>query len=273
MARPHKQTVDYFPHDTDACEGKTLTIIQSKYGNDGYAFWFKLLQLLGKAPGHYYDFNNPADWEFLLAKTHQKDTEKVKGILKTLVMLGAIDDELYSYGVIWCQKFVDRIADAYNRTVDGVPQRPDFLVKVGNKGISVPNNNVSTNRNPENITEIPQTKLKETKLKETKLDKRNKPLKQKFGEFLNVFLTTEEYGKLVNKFGVAGTETRIEELSSAIESKGYRYHSHYATILMWARREQKQGDKGGTHRPDRSVKRSDDPDKYIKGSKGHMVNR
>ena len=160
MARPHKQTVDYFPHDTDASEGKTLTIIQAKYGNNGYAFWFKLLQLLGKTPGHYFDFNNPADWEFLLAKTHTKDTETAKDILETLVVLGAIDAELYAHGVIWCQKFVDGIADAYNRTVEGAPKRPDYLVNVGDK-------DVSADINPENATEIPQTKLKETKLNNT----------------------------------------------------------------------------------------------------------
>ncbi len=167
MARPHKQTVDYFPHDTDAGEGKTLTIIQSKYGNDGYAFWFKLLQLLGKAPGHFYDFNNPADWEFLLAKTHQNGTEKTKDLLDTLVVLGAIDAELYAHGIIWCQKFVDRVADAYNRTIEGPPPRPDFLVSVEDKTVSVSRNNVSANTNQKNTTKIPQTKLKETKLKET----------------------------------------------------------------------------------------------------------
>lgn len=137
MARPQKQTVAYFPHDTDASDGKTLTIIQSKYGNDGYCFWFKLLELLGKSPGHYYDFNKPAEWEFLLAKTHQNDTEKAKDILQTLVVLGAIDAELYAHGVIWCQKFVDRVADAYERTVAGAPQRPGFLVNVGDVGVSV----------------------------------------------------------------------------------------------------------------------------------------
>ncbi len=157
MARPHKQTVDYFPHDTDASDGKTLTIIQAKYGNDGYAFWFKLLQLLGKTPGHYYDFNKPADWEFLLAKTHQNDAEKAKGILEMLVVLGAIDAELYAHGVIWCQKFVDRLEDVYNRTAKGPPKRPDFLVNVGNGGVSV-------NKNPKNATKTPQTKLNKTKL-------------------------------------------------------------------------------------------------------------
>jgi len=157
VARPQKQTVDYFPHDTDASESKTLTIIQSKYGNDGYAFWFKLLQLLGKTPGHYFDFNKPADWEFLLAKTHIKDTETANEILDTLSLLDAIDPELYHHGIIWCQKFVDRIADAYSRTVSGVPERPEIEV-------SVTKNAESADRNPENATEIPQTKLNKTKV-------------------------------------------------------------------------------------------------------------
>lgn len=169
MARPHKQTVDYFPHDTDASEGKTLTILQAKYGNDGYAFWFKLLQTLGKSPGHYYNFNNPADWEFLLAKTHCNDTDTVKGILDTLSLLGAIDPELYACGYIWSDNFVEGIADAYNRSIEGPPERPSFLVNVAIPVVNVPSNGECVDSNPGIITEIPQTKrrLKETKGKET----------------------------------------------------------------------------------------------------------
>jgi len=230
MARPHKRTVDYFPHDTDASDGKTLTIIQSKYGNDGYSFWFKMLQLLGRTPGHYYDFNNPAAWEFLLAKTHLSDIEKVKGILETLVVLDAIDAELYAHGVIWCQKFVDRVADAYNRTVDGAPKRPDFLVNVGNRDVSVPDNRVSTDRNPENITGIPQTKLKETKLKGSKYIL--------YSEFPNIKMAEDEHQKLLDQFGIEGTRSKVEALSLYIASRGDKYKNHYATILNWERRAQ-----------------------------------
>jgi len=167
MARPHKQTVDYFPHDTDASEGKTLTIIQSKYGNDGYAFWFKLLQILGKSPGHYYNFNNPADWEFLLAKTHINDTDTVKGILDTLSLLSAIDPELYACGYIWSDNFVKGVADAYSRSIEGAPERPSFLVNVPNQAVNVSNNGDNVDNNPEIPTEIQQTKgiLKDTKLR------------------------------------------------------------------------------------------------------------
>lgn len=158
MVRPLKQTVKYFPHDTDASEGKTLTIIQNKFGNDGFSFWFRLLELLGKTSGHFYDCNSPGDWEFLLAKTHINDTEKAMEILETLAKLDAIDRELFQSGIIWSQNFVTRISDAYHRTKEGVPTRPDIKVNADS-------NRVNADNNSKKDTLIPQTKLKETKVK------------------------------------------------------------------------------------------------------------
>lgn len=68
--------------------------------------------------------------------------------------------------------------------------------------------------------------------------------KEKYGEFLNVFLTTEEYKKLQEKFGV-NLQEKIETLSSGIASKGYKYKNHYATILSWDRKDSK-GELNGT---------------------------
>jgi len=77
--------------------------------------------------------------------------------------------------------------------------------------------------------------------------KRDSP-KVPYGEFLNVLLTSEEHSKLVEKFGEAGANKRIENLSGAVESKGYRYKNHYATILTWERMDEKRGFGNGTHR-------------------------
>lgn len=63
--------------------------------------------------------------------------------------------------------------------------------------------------------------------------------KKVYGSFENVLLADEEYQKLVDAFGVDGTEARIQKLSEGIASKGYRYKSHYATILTWERMDQK----------------------------------
>ena len=237
MARPNKMTIDYFPHDTDASDGKTLTIIQNKFGNDGYAFWFKLLQLLGKSAGHYYDFNNASDWEFLLAKTHINDTETAVNVLNMLAVLGAIDEELYKNKIIWSQNFVDGIADAYKRTSQGVPQKP-ILQDI--KSVIADNNGVNVNKNPKKTTLMPQTKLNKTKL--------NKEIyKEKYGEFKNVLLLKEEYKKLTDKFGEARAGQLIETLSAGIRSKGYKYKDHYAAILNWARRDEKEGNNGKTN--------------------------
>lgn len=157
MARPQKQTVDYFPHDVNASGGKTLFVLQNKYGNDGYAFWFKLLELLGGTPGHVYDFNKPPDWEFLLAKTGVNAT-LTQEILTTLSNLDAIDSDLFQNNkIIWCQKFVDRLEDVYKRR-DEKPQKP---VIVNNKPINDNNNLINVNNNT-------QSKVKETKVNKTK---------------------------------------------------------------------------------------------------------
>ena len=53
-------------------------------------------------------------------------------------------------------------------------------------------------------------------------------------------LTDDEYAKLQNKELLY----MIERLSSYMASKGKQYKSHYATILTWARKDEKE--KNGT---------------------------
>lgn len=60
--------------------------------------------------------------------------------------------------------------------------------------------------------------------------------KASFGAFENVKLSIEEFEKLKEKFGEEGAKERIENLSSYVASKGKRYKSHYATILVWEKK-------------------------------------
>ena len=60
--------------------------------------------------------------------------------------------------------------------------------------------------------------------------------KEKYGEFQNVRLTAQEHEKLIKRFGQQKAESLIETLSNGIESKGYKYRSHYAAILNWEKR-------------------------------------
>jgi len=63
-----------------------------------------------------------------------------------------------------------------------------------------------------------------------------------YGEFKNVFLSAEEYEKLVKHFGDKKTSDLVERLSAYMKSKGKRYLNHYATMLNWSRDDH---DKGG----------------------------
>ena len=61
---------------------------------------------------------------------------------------------------------------------------------------------------------------------------------QKKKKYLDyVFLTNDEHKKLIDKFGLEGAQERIENLNDAIGSKGYKYKSHYHTILSWDRKD------------------------------------
>ena len=123
MGRPRKQTVDYFPHFTSS-DSKTKFILEQNWGNDGYAFWFKLLELLGRSDGHYYDCSKTADSKYLAALTRIDETT-VKEILDTLADLGNIDPELWAERkVIWCQNFVDNLQDVYSKRTAVIPKKP-----------------------------------------------------------------------------------------------------------------------------------------------------
>jgi hypothetical protein len=58
-----------------------------------------------------------------------------------------------------------------------------------------------------------------------------------------VFLTKDEYQKLIEKFGEDITKDKIEELNNYIKSRGKenKYKSHYHTILSWYRKDIKEG--------------------------------
>lgn len=69
-----------------------------------------------------------------------------------------------------------------------------------------------------------------------------KPTKNAYGEFGNVKMTTAEFEKFVQVVGADRANALIEELSSYLASSGKRYKSHYATLLNWCRRKDKEGE-------------------------------
>ncbi len=112
MGRKTKNVVDYFPHFVS--HGKTMFILENKYGNDGYAIWFKTLEILGANENHFFDCRNTEEWEFLLAK-YKADERTVISILDTTAKLGAIHEELWENKVLWSWNFINGLESVYKR--------------------------------------------------------------------------------------------------------------------------------------------------------------
>lgn len=123
MPRPRKTTVDYFPHQ---CEhGKTMFILEQRYKNDGYAFWFKLLEQLGSTPGHSIQSTDTAAIEYMAARAHMT-RETCTEILNLLASIGAIDADLWSVGTIWSDNFINKLSPLYDKRDTEKPIKPGF---------------------------------------------------------------------------------------------------------------------------------------------------
>ena len=164
MARPKKNTVDYFPHD--CYWSKELEIFIKKHGNEGYAFYYRLLELLGVTPNHKYDCNKHIDYQYLVSKTEVTE-EKLEAFIECLISIGVIDKKLWKEGKIWIQSFVDSVAEVYKSRTSELPTKEGFLTEnytsagfpAGKQGFSEENGGFLTGNS--------QSKVKETKVKES----------------------------------------------------------------------------------------------------------
>ena len=256
MARIQKDTASYFPHDSDASDGDTMTVLQSRYGNNGYAFWFKLLEKLTAAEGHYLNLNNPVKWQLFVAKMGISEITTVE-IMNLLVEIEAIDQELWQSKLVWCQNLVNNLADVYKNRRREIPQKP---ITTGNNAISTGNNGITTGVNTQ--SKVNKSKQKESKednsvvdkiiiTKESVLDAYREGIGEPSEDMEN------EIGLACKKFTPVWVRDAIQE---AVK-RGRKDWRYIAGILKnW--KEDAEKNKGS---PDR--------DKYIKGKYGHLVKR
>ncbi len=170
MARPKKQSIEYFTHPVKT--GKTIEMLENIFGITGYAFWYKLLEIIGDTPGFAYDCSDDYDWIYIQAKT-KTDEETAAKIMSVLVRLGEVDKELWEQNrIIWVQSFVDSLADLYERRKSELPHRPNCkTVNAAETGVFRTETGVfrtETRINNENSDNNPQSKVKYSIVKKRK---------------------------------------------------------------------------------------------------------
>ena len=112
MARPIRNNVDYFPLYCDS--GRKMYFIEQKHGNDGYATWIKILTELAKAEYHYLNLKDEVQIMYLSAKC-KIEVDKLEEIINDLVKLGEFNSDFWSEKILFSQKFVDSVSDAYKK--------------------------------------------------------------------------------------------------------------------------------------------------------------
>ena len=164
MSRPQKNTVDYFPHDCH--QKKELEIFINKHGNEGYAFYYRLFELLGVTPDHQYDCSKSIDYQYLLTKTGVKEYI-FEQLMISLVDLDIVDKELWKRKVIWVQSFVDSIADVYKTRTTQLPTKEGLNLENSTSKEFTTRKPQFSAENGSYLARNPQSKGKETKRKES----------------------------------------------------------------------------------------------------------
>lgn len=224
MGRPKKQTVDYFPHFVSGSR-RTISILEARWNNDGYAFWFKLLELLCITDGHAFNMTKVANQEYLYSYT-KTEPETAEKIIEMLVDLENIDANLWNdHKIIWCQSLVDNLKLVYDKRTTPMPKKPfseenipEKPTETGKKEIPTPN------------TEQEKLKSKKSAPKKSAKSK-NEPKKIEYAEFVR--MTEEEYEKLVKQYGKDMTVRMITVLDNYKGQNGKTYKSDYRAILNW----------------------------------------
>lgn len=169
MAREQRKDVDYFPHKCN--HSAELHIIETKYGNDGYCAYYRLLEELGKAKNHYINIGDELKFMHLVS-VFKIDEDKATDMLNYMARLKVIDKQFYEeYGVIWCEDFTNDLEDAYRKRINKLYKRVDVLLEIsGQSPAETPQSPADWNEKQQKTTQSAESihKGKERIVKDSK---------------------------------------------------------------------------------------------------------
>ena len=161
MARPQKEGLDYFPHDTDAVNDEKLEALRALHGNDGYAFYFILLERIYRSPNMEIDVSD-AETLQILARKISVTTEKFAEMMKTALKWHCFDPEKYRNHHILTSNGIKK------RALPVVEKREKMRLTYQKELVPTPIPDAETRNKPDKVKE---RKVKERKVKNIRDDK------------------------------------------------------------------------------------------------------
>lgn len=207
MARPIKEGMDYFPHDTDAVNDEKIEALKSVYGNNGYAFYFILLERIYNSEDGRLDVSNKLKRMAIINKIGINENE-----------FNAIMDDAFDVGLFDKQEYKENNVLTSNgirkRFKEVEIRREKWRSKKviqGEKGVD--NSNITL-----------QSKVKESKLNEIKGKETKTALESALDDFkdfrkkIKSPMTERAVELMVDKINKLATddETKIEIINQSI---------------------------------------------------------
>jgi hypothetical protein len=112
VGRPERHDADYFPFFVK--RGKTLNILQSKFGLEGIGFFTNLMRFLALTPDHHYCIKDETDRMNFFAEIGIQDENRGLEMIELMVKTEKLERELWEkYRVIVSEAFLDSLKEAY----------------------------------------------------------------------------------------------------------------------------------------------------------------
>jgi len=177
MGRYERHDADYFPFY--AKDGRTLFILEDKYGCKGTGFFTNILRFLTLQPDHYFCIADPGDRMYFFSKTKCDETSGMD-MIGIMVKTGKLDADLWGKkSVIASKDHLNSVQDAYKNRKNACITIDEIKTLFGITYVRNTQEGVKPEEEKQNIDikdEIScessvrntQTKLKYTKLKYTK---------------------------------------------------------------------------------------------------------
>lgn len=214
MARPTKQTVDYFSHDCDMRNDIKIKALRRKYKHLGYSIYIITLELLGDT--EYFQMKWDDTNIELLASEYDCDTDILKEIIDYCIQLNLFQID---YGYLHCPQFTKRLEDTL------LVRRKDYcsnnspISKLS--GVNVDNNSINVNNNTQ--SKVKESKLnksiiQESKVKDSTLNKKRlfKVLNTPDEEIID---TSTEVDYTINETEIVYTQQMIENITQKFADK------------------------------------------------------
>ena len=136
-------------------DGKVKKLVQNKFGNIGYAGYYKIQERLADTDNHYIDLRDDLDYEYFIGEIKINE-EEITPIIEYLCKLKYLDKKLWSKKILWSDQFVENIVDAYSKRLGSYPNKPTLdnnnnIINIVSEPINKINDSINTQRKGKEI--------------------------------------------------------------------------------------------------------------------------